>query len=75
MDSVNHPAHYTSGTIECIDAIKASLGDQGFRDYCQGNITKYVWRYKIKNGVEDLKKAAWYLQCLIGELELDQNKM
>lgn len=73
MDNVNHPSHYTSGAIECIDAIKASLGPQGFADYCQGNITKYVWRYKFKNGVEDLKKAAWYLQCLIGELELNQN--
>lgn len=69
MDNVNHPSHYTSGTIECIDALKAQLGPEGFRDYCHGNIAKYVWRYKFKNGVEDLKKAAWYLQCLIGELE------
>jgi hypothetical protein len=69
MDNVNHPSHYTSGAIECIDALKAQLGPEGFRDYCHGNIAKYVWRYKFKNGVEDLKKAAWYLQCLIGELE------
>ena len=69
MDNVNHPSHYTSGSIECIDALKAQLGPEGFRNYCHGNISKYVWRYKFKNGVEDLKKAAWYLQCLIGELE------
>ena len=69
MDNVNHPSHYTSGAIECIDALKAQLGPEGFRDYCHGNIAKYVWRYKFKNGVEDLKKAAWYLQCLLGELE------
>jgi hypothetical protein len=73
MDNVNHPSHYTSSSIECIDAIKAQLGAEGFRDYCQGNICKYVWRYKFKNGVEDLKKAAWYLQCLIGELELAED--
>lgn len=72
MDNVNHPAHYNSGGIECIDALKAQLGAQGFCDYCQGNIAKYLWRYKHKNGVEDLKKAQWYLQCLIGELELRQ---
>lgn len=69
MDNVNHPSHYTSGVIECIDALKAQLGPEGFRDYCHGNIAKYIWRYKFKNGVEDLKKAAWYLQCLIDELE------
>lgn len=73
MDSVNHPSHYNSGLIECIDAIKAQLGSTGFKAYCQGNIAKYVWRYAHKNGVEDLKKAAWYLQCLINEVECEQN--
>jgi hypothetical protein len=73
MDNVNHPTHYTSGAIECIDAIKEQVGQEGFQGYCHGNIAKYLWRYKHKNGVEDLKKAAWYLQCLIGELELTQD--
>ena len=65
MDTINHPAHYTQGEIECIDAIRASLGMDGFAGYCKGNAMKYLWRYREKNGVEDLKKAQVYLQWLI----------
>ena len=64
-DNVNHPEHYTSGGIECIDAIRASLGDKEFADYCKGNIIKYLWRYRHKNGVEDLRKAQVYLNWMI----------
>lgn len=64
-DNVNHPEHYTSGGIECIDAIRASLGLKEFADYCKGNVIKYVWRYRHKNGVEDLKKARVYLNWMI----------
>ena len=64
-DNVNHPEHYTSGGIECIDAIRASLGDKEFADYCKGNIIKYIWRYRHKNGVEDLRKAQVYLNWMI----------
>jgi len=64
-DIVNHPKHYTAGAIECIDYINAC----GF-DYLEGNIVKYVTRYKHKNGVEDLRKAEFYLRILI-ERELD----
>lgn len=67
-DNVNHPAHYTQGGVECIDAIKAAVGD-GFAGYCAGNVIKYVWRYRVKGGVEDLKKARWYLERLIGLVE------
>ena len=63
-DFVNSPPHYRTGDIECIDAIKACTGD-GFEYYLQGNILKYLWRYKYKNGVEDLKKAQWYLNELL----------
>jgi uncharacterized Ntn-hydrolase superfamily protein len=63
-DVVNHPKHYNQSGIECIDAIKAATGD-GFEFYLQGNILKYLWRHKYKNGVEDLKKAEWYLKKLI----------
>tara|TARA_S200002703_G_scaffold1084_1_gene1867 strand:- start:341 stop:598 length:258 start_codon:yes stop_codon:yes gene_type:complete len=65
QDMVNHPKHYNESGIECIDALEAMLGD-GFESYLQGNIVKYLWRYKYKNGVEDLKKAQWYLNKLIG---------
>ena len=67
-DNVNHPSHYTQGAIECIDAIKeATKGLFGIEAVCTGNIIKYVWRWKFKNGVEDLRKANWYLQRLIKE--------
>jgi hypothetical protein len=59
-DIVNHPKHYTAGTIECIDYINSCKFD-----YLEGNIVKYVTRYKHKNGVEDLRKAEFYLRMLI----------
>ena len=64
-DNVNHPAHYCMGRIETIEAIEVALGADGFRAYCAGNVLKYVWRYRYKGGVEDLKKARWYLDKLI----------
>tara|TARA_R100000742_G_C4271406_1_gene90321 strand:- start:239 stop:544 length:306 start_codon:yes stop_codon:yes gene_type:complete len=63
-DMVNHPPHYNQKGIECIDAIEAAT-DKGFEYYLQGNIVKYLWRYRYKNGVEDLNKAQWYLSKLI----------
>jgi hypothetical protein len=68
-DPVNHPAHYTQGGIECIEALKAALGFEGFKSYCRGNIIKYLWRTEHKNKVQDLKKARWYLDRLIEESE------
>ena len=67
-DMVNHPAHYNAGGIECFDAIMAATNDLS-EGYIQGNIIKYVWRYRYKNRVEDLKKARWYLDKLI-EIQL-----
>ena len=67
-DMVNNPAHYNKAGIECIDAIAAATGE-GFEYYLQGNILKYVCRYRYKNGSEDLKKAQWYLNRLITEVE------
>lgn len=66
-DAVNSPAHYTSGGIECIDCIKAALGEN-FMGFLIGNVIKYTYRYKHKNGAEDLKKARWYLDYAIKEL-------
>lgn len=69
-DAVNHPTHYCQGGIECIDAIRASLGLEGFIAYCRGNIQKYLWRADFKGAkLEDMKKAAWYLNRAIEELE------
>ena len=64
MDMVNHPPHYNKAGIETIDAIMAAT-DGGFEYYLQGNIIKYVWRYRYKNCVEDLEKALCYLKKLI----------
>ncbi len=68
VDNVNHPPHYNQGGIECIEAIKAATGS-GFVKYCTGNVIKYLWRYDNKGGLEDLKKAAWYLDRAIKERE------
>ncbi len=68
-DMVNSPPHYNSGNIECIDAIQESMSSEAFKGYLKGNIQKYIWRYENKKGVEDLKKAQWYLNKLIKTLE------
>lgn len=64
-DPVNHPAHYTQGGIECIDAIRAALTPEEFRGLCKGSAMQYIWRaaHKGKHN-EDCAKAAWYLAKL-----------
>jgi hypothetical protein len=69
LDCINHPPHYTSGKIEVIDYIEDKLSREEFKGYLVGNILKYISRYKLKNGVEDLKKAGWYLDRLIRMIE------
>lgn len=64
-DPVNHPAHYTRGQVECIDAIEAAtVGKTGIEAVCTGNIIKYLWRYEAKGGLQDVQKARWYLARL-----------
>lgn len=71
-DMVNHPSHYTQGGIECIDALKAAtVSKTGIEAVCTANAIKYLWRYEEKNGIEDVKKARWYIDRLIEELEND----
>ena len=70
-DSVDNPNHYTNTKIECIDYLEDILGIEGLKYFCQGNTTKYLHRWRNKNGVEDLKKAQWYLTKLI---ELEETK-
>lgn len=67
-DNVNKPEHY-QGEIECIEAIEAAMSHEEFIGYLRGNIFKYNWRYRNKNGIEDLRKAEWYLQKLIKKTE------
>ncbi|EJL44006.1 Protein of unknwon function (DUF3310) [Brevibacillus sp. CF112] len=66
VDPVNHPAHYTAGSIECIDAIfAATTGLAGGHAYSTGAAIEYLWRWSRKGGVEDLQKARWYIDRLI----------
>lgn len=62
-DAVNHPPHYTQGDIECIDVL-VQMSNQGL-DYRVINAMKYLWRYREKNGKEDIQKAIWYLNHFV----------
>jgi hypothetical protein len=64
-DPVNNPTHYNSGKLECIEAMEAMLSPEEFIGYLRGNSFKYRWRFRYKNGIEDLRKANWYEQRLI----------
>ena len=74
-ERVNHPAHYTQGGVECIDAIRAATVNKSpFEAVCVSNVIKYLWRYEDKGGLEDIEKAAWYLQRLRKELVDKSNR-
>jgi len=64
-DPVNNPSHYNTGGIECIDAMQAMLSTEEFIGYLRGNGLKYRWRFRYKNGMEDLRKAEWYDKKLL----------
>ena len=65
IEGVYHPPHYTEGSIECIDAIEASMTPVAFKGFLKGNAMKYLWRYEKKgNANQDLQKAIWYLSKL-----------
>lgn len=68
---VSHPAHYQSNTgLEVIDVIEAFTFDlKGIQAVCTANVIKYICRWKAKNGLQDLKKAKWYLTHLIEHIE------
>jgi len=69
-DPVNNPKHYASKMIQPIDVVKDWFKTvDPFIAYCLGNSLKYICRHSDKNGVEDLKKAQWYLKRAIEELE------
>ena len=75
QDMVNHPQHYkTKSGLEAIDVIEAFTdGLQGYEAVETGNVLKYICRWKKKNGLEDLKKAQWYLNRLISKLEKENS--
>lgn len=65
FDPVEKPKHYTKGTFECIDVLRETMSHTAYCGFLEGNVKKYLWRWRDKNGVEDLKKAQWYLNKLI----------
>lgn len=77
MDNVNHPKHYQSKSgLETIDVIEAFTEDLvGGEATNTGNVLKYMCRWKSKNGLEDLKKARWYLDRLISIVEKRDEEM
>lgn len=71
VDMVNRPPHYCAAGIECIDAIEAAITpvEDSVAAFLTGQVIKYLWRYSLKNGAEDLRKAQWYLTRLINRVE------
>ncbi len=67
-DKKINPPHYKEGDIEFIDYLKSNMSQEKFDGYLEGNIKKYMHRWSKKNGIEDLKKAKWYLSRLINEV-------
>lgn len=64
-DSVNHPAHYETGKFECFDVMLEVYGQEALKSFCLTNAFKYLYRCTRKNGIEDVKKAQWYLNKLV----------
>lgn len=68
-DDVNSPAHYASGKVECIEAIEAALTPEEYAGYIKGNLIKYIWRERMKGGVQSLQKAQWYLTRYLNNVQ------
>lgn len=73
-DNVNSPSHYQIGSIESINIIQELLTPDQFNGWFEGNILNYMFRWKKKNGVEDLRKAIFYLNLLIDRMKTKEFK-
>ena len=74
-DNIN-PDHYKNQTsLECIEAMEIVFGRDAVIDFCRCNAWKYIWRWKNKNGTEDLKKAKWYLERAFNMLDGNDKRM
>ena len=73
-DAIN-PDHYKTGGMELIDVMFAKMGDQSTKDFMWGSIIKYIFRFKKKNGLQDLEKAQWYLNKLIETTKGEKNNV
>lgn len=73
VDNVN-PSHYKGCSLECIEVMRLTFGKQATYDFCLCNAFKYMWRYKNKNGIEDLEKAKWYLDYVTHDVEAIEDR-
>ena len=74
IDSINHPQHYEINGMECIDVLLATQGKEAVKSFCICNAIKYLYRWKNKNGAEDIKKANWYINKFLElEKELEED--
>jgi hypothetical protein len=71
-ETVNHPSHYGTGKLECIEVMQEALGTEKVKSFCIGNAFKYLYRCMSKHSSpeEDVRKAIWYLNKF---LELEGN--
>lgn len=74
FDNVNHPAHYNTGKYESIDVMVETQGIDAVKNFCICNAFKYIYRHRFKNGVEDIKKAIWYLNKYVELEESNESK-
>lgn len=72
-EEINHPDRYAGGKFECIDVMQDVFGADAVKNFCILNAFKYIWRAEKKNGIEDIKKAVWYLNKYI-ELGAESNE-
>ena len=64
-EEINHPDRYAGGKFECIDIMLDVFGKEAVKHFCLLNAFKYIWRQEKKGGVQDTKKAVWYLNKYI----------
>lgn len=74
IDVVNHPSHYETGKFECIEVMEETQGKEAVMNFCLCNAFKYLYRHKRKNGIEDVKKAKWYINKYIELFEGSETK-
>ncbi len=72
-DSVTEPPHYKNLAIDTLELMSVNFSDEAYMGFLEGNVLKYVMRYKMKNGVQDLRKAQYYLDLLINRQEIREN--
>lgn len=71
-DNVNHPSHYETGKIECIEAMVETQGVEAVKNFCLCNCFKYLWRHRGKEGETSIDKALWYLNKYVELRDRDQ---